>query len=373
MNESSAQQQHDAVPSPLLQHQQFQHLVVPGQVIAVSDDSSSATTNYSSQDYKNASSSSFLRGHGTFIETTTTRDNIQQQRLIAAVTGIVQRVNKLISVEPTAGANTLYQPAVGDLIVGRIMTVGATRWNVLLTAYTRLAALPLSGVHLPDGIQRIRTAQDARDMRLYLQPGDLISAEIHKVAQTADNSGTVFLHTRSIRYGKLEQGCVVQVPPMLVPRRKTHWTSLVVAVVGDGNNNDSEEEERVEVEVLLGCNGMIWMQRKLLPTSSSSAAIVSLNESTTTTTTHHHAPSAELAEFQEQRQAQHVATPYSLAERHAVARVRNCIECLRQTISQITAESLQQVYEASIGMAVADMLLPENVIRLTASQRPSSS
>ena len=293
----------------------LQHLVVPGQVIAVS---SKETTE---------DSSSFLRGHGTYLETTDA-----EHRLIAAVTGTVVRVNKLVSVQSNSSAS--YQAQTGDLVVGRIAAVGAGRWNVILSGHERTAALPLAGVHLPGGIQRVRTAQDAREMRHYLQEGDLVSAEVHKV------QATVFLHTRSLRYGKLENGCLVTVPPALVPRRKNHYTTVAVG-------------ER-EFEVLFGCNGMIWMQRKL---SDNSTGAASQGQDNT-----------EL--LQEQRRAEHAATPYSMEERVPLARLRNSVECLRMTQSMITVESLLDVCTRSLSIKVSEMLAPEQVLRLTANQRP---
>jgi hypothetical protein len=69
----------------------FPHLVVPGQIFAVSTEAED----------------SFLRGHGTYLETTDS-----SQVLRASVTGNVQRVNKLISV----GSVSIHQyfAQVGD-------------------------------------------------------------------------------------------------------------------------------------------------------------------------------------------------------------------------------------------------------------------
>ena len=121
------------------------HLVVPGQVIAVSTNNED----------------SFLCGHGTYQEETP-----QGLALRASLTGVVTRVNKFISV-----ASSLETTHVGDLVVGRITAVGATQWKVDLG--TRTARLPLSGVHLPGGVQRVRTSADARAMHTFLQVGDL--------------------------------------------------------------------------------------------------------------------------------------------------------------------------------------------------------
>lgn len=296
-----------------------QQLVIPGQVIAVASVAEGAEE----------SDDSFLRGHGTYIEKTPT-----EQRLIASVTGTVQRINKLISVESVSSSN--YDAHTGDLVVGRIAAVGAARWSVTLIGHARPAFLPLSGVHLPGGVQRVRTAQDAREMRQYLQEGDLVSAEVHKLQ--AD--GTVFLHTRSFRYGKLENGCVITVPPSLVPRRKNHYFDSFLD----------------RFEVLFGCNGMIWMQRKLQNTDSTANPLDG---------------NQDLAELQEKRRNEHAQLPYSADERKSLARLRNCIECLRLTHTVVTPESVEEVFKRSVdsNTPLADMLLSQNAIRLTSGQR----
>ena len=289
-----------------------QYIVVPGQVIASAP----------------LDSSEFLRGHGTYLERTDTHEH-----LIASVVGRVQRVNKLIHVE-TASANT-YNGQVGDLIVGRIVSVAATRWKVLVTPTGRHASLPLSGVHLPGGIQRVRTAQDARDMSQWLAAGDLVSAEVHKV----QNDGSLMLHTRSHRYGKLENGCVVIVPPALVARRKNHYATLL------------------GFDILWGCNGMIWIQRKLSDDANDKSRMSTGQQ--------------ELAEQQEQRRQEHADMPYSPQERQDLARMRNCIECLRLTHSMITDEAVECVYRQSVerNLTPAQVLLPDNVVELTEAVR----
>ena len=150
----------------------LQHIVVPGQLIATSEGEGEG---------------GFLRGHGTFIDhinniakdTDDTKSsgmilddtndgeneddkmhlNQKEEHLNACVCGTVERVNKLISVIPFSP--TTYSGQVGDLVIGRIVSVGATRWKVALGPGCREATLPLSGVNLPYGIQRMRTSQDA--------------------------------------------------------------------------------------------------------------------------------------------------------------------------------------------------------------------
>lgn len=286
----------------------IQHLVIPGQVIA--SDSS-----------ENADEQSFLRGHGTYVERVENED-----RLVASVCGTVLRVNKLITVVPFSELQ--YQGHIGDLVIGRVTSVQNSRWMVSLVQNQRDAQLPLSGVHLPGGAQRVRTAQDQRDMRLFLQEGDLISAEVHKV-QPSD--GSLMLHTRSYRYSKLENGCLIQVPPALIPRRKNHALSLI-------NNT---------LDVLWGTNGSIWIQRALKTPGGDEGK--------------------DLAELQEQLRKEHATTPVLPEERLSIARLRNSIECLRLVHAMITPEMAENVYRTSIsfGFKPFDMLSPDHVIELT--------
>lgn len=166
-----------------------------------------------------------MRGHGTYMK---------NGALYSSVAGVVQRVNKLITVTPL---KTKYQGEIGDVVVGRITEVQQKRWKVDVNS--RLdALLSISAVNLPGGELRRRSAEDELAMRNYLCEGDLISAEV----QNVHSDGAVVLHTRSLRYGKLSQGSLLKVSPSLVKRRKTHFLRLPCGV-----------------NVILGNNGYIWI------------------------------------------------------------------------------------------------------------------
>ena len=202
----------------------LQNIVVPGQLIATSEGEGEG---------------GFLRGHGTFIDhsNSTSMDNQKnenakssssgmlvdvtyngeieeneeeklqlnkkEEHLNACVCGTVERVNKLISVIPFSP--TTYSGQVGDLVIGRIVSVGSTRWRVSLGPGCREAVLPLSGVNLPSGIQRMRTSEDALGMRQLYREGDLLSAEVQQVSHS---DGVLHLHARSLKYGKLVSNLV---------------------------------------------------------------------------------------------------------------------------------------------------------------------
>ncbi|KAH9946041.1 exosome complex exonuclease rrp4 [Epithele typhae] len=173
------------------------------------------------------SSQAFMRGHGTYVDS---------DEVIAAVAGTVERVNKLITVR---AVRSRYNPEVGDLVVGRITEVQPRRWKV--DANSRQdAVLMLSSVNLPGGVQRRKLESDELQMRTFFEEGDLLVAEVQ--AFFAD--GAMSLHTRSLRYGKLRNGQLVTIPPILIRRLKSHFVSLPCGV-----------------DLILGLNGYIWVSK----------------------------------------------------------------------------------------------------------------
>jgi exosome complex component RRP4 len=369
-----------------LQH----HFVLPGQVLATSNSENEG---------------GFLRGHGTYIElvrdtnddtrgavgtkkwgstsVTNNSDAITQsdddkstqsedgegllqksgpQRLIASLAGSVQRVNKLISVIPSAPS--VYSGQVGDLVVGRIVGVGGSRWRVSLTCSPPNSAsgsgmkegqLPLSGVNLPGGVQRIRTSEDVLAMRSLYKEGDLLTCEV----QSVQKDGTLILHTRSLRYGKLENGVLITVPPVLVGRRKNHFVTLKGLYESTNADSDAMDMDETDVDVYLGLNGGIWIQRTV-PQQWEDSLRSSDQDSR-----------APLAETLQKLRQQHCNTRVSSGMRESIARVRNGIECLRLVKKMICPESIEDVVMCSLklGVRVGDMLFPEWVVKLTEGTR----
>lgn len=166
-----------------------------------------------------------FRGHGTFSE-----DN----HIKASVAGVMQKVNKLISIKPL---KSRYVGEVGDVVVGRVLEVNQRRWKIDTSSRLH-STLLISSINLPGGELRRRGLEDEQGMRKLLQEGDLVSAEVQNVMP----DGTLSLHTRSLKYGKLGQGVLVKVFPSLVKRRKTHFHILPCGA-----------------SIILGNNGYIWI------------------------------------------------------------------------------------------------------------------
>lgn len=251
------------------------HLVVPGDTI---------TTD-----------TGFMRGHGTYMG---------EEKLIASVAGSVERVNKLICVK---ALKTRYNGEVGDIVVGRITEVQQKRWKV--ETNSRLdSVLLLSSMNLPGGELRRRSAEDELAMRGFLQEGDLISAEV----QAVFSDGAVSLHTRSLKYGKLGQGVLVQVSPSLVKRQKTHFHDLPCGA-----------------SVILGNNGFIW----IYPTP----------------------------EHKDEDAGGFIANlePVALSDREVISRLRNCVVLLVTQRMMLFDTSILYCYEASLAHQIKDILKPE--------------
>lgn len=244
----------------------------------------------------------YMRGHGTYID---------GDKLIASVAGVVERVNKLICVRPF---KTRYNGEVGDVVVGRITEVGQKRWKV--ETFSKLdSVLLLSSVNLPGGELRRRSAEDELMMRHFLAEGDLISAEV----QSLYGDGSLSLHTRSLKYGKLREGTLVQVPPSLVKRCKTHFLNFPCGAT-----------------VILGNNGYVW--------------ICPLEEEEPT-----------LTDNQTDRITAEERPPQNIqdTDRETIARLRNCVVTLADHGVTLFITSLQYAYDASLRHSIKELLKPE--------------
>ena len=204
----------------------------------------------------------WMRGHGTYVPLTSST-------IVSTVAGHLHKTNKLLSVQPLRAR---YQPEIGDLVVGRIVSVQTKKWSVDIAAPMH-ANLPLSSINLPGGILRRRTAVDELNIRTFFSEGDLLVAEVQSLHQ--DN--TASLHTRSLKYGKLRNGL---------------FTSLTGAGGGILSRKGGVVRSRRqvftlntaagEVDVVLGVNGYIFISKHVTTTADpKEVGINRLDESVT--------------------------------------------------------------------------------------------
>nr|WCZ58765.1 exosome complex component RRP4 [Seculamonas ecuadoriensis] len=270
--------------------------------------------------------SGFLRGHGTYSV---------EGRLYASVCGVVERVNKLISVVPL---KSRYQGHVGDVVVGRVQEVGNKRWKVDINS-NQDAVLLLSAINLPGGVQRRRTYEDQLNMRHFFVEDDLISAEVQQFFQ---QDGSMALQTRSTRYGKLKHGQLIEVSPSLIKRCKQHFHSFA----------------EYGVDMVLGLNGYIW----LTPTRIAAMMTIQAERDTEESVIAESAGGTSLSRIQAESKT------ITKEEREALCRVRNAISALASQFILVSPETISDVVDDSLQMSlsVVEMLDPSRAQELTA-------
>jgi exosome complex component RRP4 len=170
----------------------------------------------------------------------------------------------------------------------------------------------LSSINLPGGVQRRKLESDELQMRTYFQEGDLLVAEV----QMLMSEGTMSLHTRSLKYGKLRNGTLVIVPSTLVVRLKSHFHSL-----------------QCGVDMILGMNGYIWVQ---------AASGVKAEESNSMQEDERGEASASMAIYSSKND------DISSASRLAIDRVAACIRILAANSVTITDANVNEAYAASM-------------------------
>ncbi|KAL3901804.1 MAG: hypothetical protein SGCHY_000333 [Lobulomycetales sp.] len=262
------------------------------------------------------SDTQYMRGHGTFS---------LGDSLVASVAGYVHRVNKLVSVSP---ARSRFNGEIGDVVVGRITSVGQKRWKVDINA-RQDAVLLLSSVNLPGGVQRRKTEMDELGMREFFDEGHLFSAEVQSFFQ----DGAASLHTRSLKYGILRNGNLVVVPSSLVKRSKSHFVTLTCGV-----------------DVIIGLNGWIWVA----PAGSHSSS--ALDD-----------PSAFNAPLAKKQESEGAAGEHEIsrATRDVIARVCNCITLLARTENVICEDTIGIAMDLCASFANApDVLKAESCANL---------
>ncbi|KAG9104238.1 exosome non-catalytic core subunit rrp4 [Ceratobasidium sp. 370] len=252
--------------------------------LGADDELNSTSSRLTSPGEMITSSQAFMRGHGTFVE---------NEQVIASVAGTVERVQN-------------------------------KRWKVNVNS-RQDGLLMLSSVNLPGGVQRRKLESDELQMRTFFEEGDLLVAEV----QSLFGDGSISLHTRSLRYGKLRNGQLVIIAPGLIRRLKSHFFSLPCGV-----------------DVIMGLNGYIWLSKHVKEMNQvgeegfdAEAVYSNKNDPIDTTTS------------------------------RAIARVSNVIRVLARHHIPLTDHLIEQTYEWVIdqNMEIIDILSEEVAELLVAS------
>lgn len=163
------------------------------------------------------------------------------------------------------------------------------------------------------------------------------------------HDGTISLHTRSLKYGKLGKGQFVKVPPSLVKRCKQHFHSFPFGV-----------------DLILGNNGYIFISPAKQSTNNEDEDQSKENSVKTHSTIFNANQAAEAAEAHDSRNLEDLVVDF--ATREKICRVRNSVLALSKLFLPIHPTAIHDVYEASKHIPAKDMLTPDVVVLITETQ-----
>ena len=132
-----------------------------------------------------------------------------------------------------------------------------------------------------------------------------------------------------------ENGCLIEIYPTLIPRRKQHFCTL----------------DDVNIDILLGTNGWIWIQRSI--PQQWKVTLEGDDES------------RPLAQTLQLLQRRHASTSLLPDERENVARVRNIIEALKLLYIEISPDIILQSIRLLKDVKVVDILSNDVMLNLS--------
>lgn len=162
-----------------------------------------------------------------------------ETEIIASMIGLAKVRKNQIGVVPLEGC---YIPLEGDIIIGKIVRVGITSWNVDIRG-PYVGALRVGSV-LDRDFDSLRESLDR-----ILQLGDIIKAQITYFDRTRDPVLT--LQGRGLR--KLTHGRLIEVDPVKIPR-----------IIGKKGSMIQLLKNMTNAQIIVGQNGRIVVSAKNL-------------------------------------------------------------------------------------------------------------
>jgi exosome complex component RRP4 len=197
-------------------------IVYPGQIIT---------------DYKEG-----LELEGCFIE-----DN----KVISKYYGIVEISDNKIKVVPLGG---VYIPKIGDYVIGEIMEVMPNMWLVNIKS-------PFTATILLKDAFNERIDPEKTDLSSFYDVGDLVYGKINNITRNK----TVRFSLRDSPKKKLKGGLLIEIHPNRVPK-----------VIGKKGKTINMIEEKLNVEIIVGRNGLIWIKGENRDNELKAAEIIKL-------------------------------------------------------------------------------------------------
>jgi exosome complex component RRP4 len=172
------------------------------------------------------SESGLKAGPGTYVES---------GHIYAAQLGIKTTRSDVVGVVPLSGQ---YIPTRGDMVIGKIVDMGASNW------YVDINAAHQSSLHVNEVPWRVEFGETGKFMTV----GDLVSLKIVGV----DELGKVQISMKEHGLRKLAGGVVIEVAPSKIPR-----------VIGRSGSMIQMLKNATSCRIYVGQNGRIWVDGDL--------------------------------------------------------------------------------------------------------------
>ena len=172
------------------------------------------------------SESGLKAGPGTYVES---------GHIYAAQLGIKTTRSNVVGVVPLSGQ---YIPIRGDMVIGKIVDMGASNW------YVDINAAHQSSLHVNEVPWRVEFGETGKFMTV----GDLVSLKIVGV----DELGKVQISMKEHGLRKLAGGVVIEVAPSKIPR-----------VIGRSGSMIQMLKNATSCRIYVGQNGRIWVDGDL--------------------------------------------------------------------------------------------------------------
>ena len=172
------------------------------------------------------SESGLKAGPGTYVES---------GHIYAAQLGIKTTRSDVVGVIPLSGQ---YIPIRGDMVIGKIVDMGASNW------YVDINAAHQSSLHVNEVPWRVEFGETGKFMTV----GDLVSLKIVGV----DELGKVQISMKEHGLRKLAGGVVIEVAPSKIPR-----------VIGRSGSMIQMLKNATSCRIYVGQNGRIWVDGDL--------------------------------------------------------------------------------------------------------------
>jgi len=172
------------------------------------------------------SKSGLKAGPGTYVES---------GHIYAAQLGIKTTRSDMVGVVPLSGQ---YIPMRGDMVIGKIVDMGASNW------YVDINAAHQSSLHVNEVPWRVEFGETGKFMTV----GDLVSLKVVGV----DELGKVQISMKEHGLRKLAGGVVIEVAPSKIPR-----------VIGRSGSMIQMLKNATSCRIYVGQNGRIWVDGDL--------------------------------------------------------------------------------------------------------------